>query len=118
MLKPKAIKEYDAVLTDDFSINKQKSEIILTKIEKYDTIKNILRQLNIFTQSVGYAAEGIAGGKGMRCESSAVNSRCMYRMFLYPSVKASHWETEKAGYKNAELTPYDTSQKTCFDIIP
>ena len=30
------------------------------------------------------------------------NCRCVHRMFLYPLAKASHWETEKAGYKDAD----------------
>ena len=41
----------------------------------------------------------------------------MHRMFLYPSVKAGHWETEKAGYKNADFYLYGASHKTCFDTI-
>ena len=27
-------------------------------------------------------------------------------MFLYPLAKAGHWETEKAGYKNADRVVY------------
>ena len=27
-------------------------------------------------------------------------------MFLYPLAKAGHWETEKAGYKNADESVY------------
>jgi hypothetical protein len=27
-------------------------------------------------------------------------------MFLYPLSKDSHWETEKAGYKNADFLVY------------
>lgn len=34
---------------------------------------------------------------------------------LYPSAKAGHWETEKAGCRD-ELN--DVSQKTCSDIVP
>ena len=30
----------------------------------------------------------------------------MHRMFLYPSVKAGHWETKKAGYKDADIFVY------------
>jgi hypothetical protein len=38
---------------------------------------------------------------------------------LYPSVKAGHWETEKAGYEYPELSaPNGMSQKTCFDAEP
>ena len=33
-----------------------------------------------------------------------LNCRCVHRMFLYPLSKDSHWETEKAGYKNAGFT--------------
>ena len=34
------------------------------------------------------------------------------------SVKAGHWETEKARHKDAERdAPYGISQKTCFDVI-
>ncbi len=59
----------------------------------------------IFTQSVGYAAndfgQGIVGGKGMRCESSTILSVYASK-FLYPSAKAGHWGTEKAGYEDAE----------------
>ena len=49
---------------------------------------------------------GVAGEKGMRCESSAVYCRCVHRMFLYPLSKDSHWETEKAGYENADESVY------------
>ena len=38
--------------------------------------------------------------------------------FLYPLAKASHWETEKAGYKNADFYPYGASHKTCFGVVP
>jgi len=41
----------------------------------------------------------------------------VHRMFLYPLSKDSHWETEKAGYKNADLGLYGASHKTCFDVI-
>ena len=57
------------------------------------------------------------------------NCRRIYRMFLYPSVKTGHWETEKAGYKNVKhiqsfifasilIVSYDMSRKTCFDMVP
>lgn len=49
---------------------------------------------------------GIADEKGMGCESPAITSRCMRRMFLCPPVKAGHWETEKAEHKNSGLLPY------------
>ena len=46
-----------------------------------------------------------------------LNCRCVHRMFLYPLSKDSHWETEKAGYKNADfLSLYGASHKTCFDV--
>ena len=35
-----------------------------------------------------------------------LNCRCVHRMFLYPLSKDSHWETEKAGYKNADIFVY------------
>ena len=47
------------------------------------------------------------------------NCRRMYQMFLCSSVKAGHWETEKAECKNAKLYAlYDMSRKTCFDVVP
>ena len=46
-----------------------------------------------------------------------LNCRCVHRMFLYPLSKDSHWETEKAGYKNADYCLYGASHKTCFGII-
>ena len=39
-------------------------------------------------------------------------------MFLCSMAKASHWETEKAEYKNARhKAQYGVSHKTCFDVI-
>ena len=35
----------------------------------------------------------------------------LYASEQYPSAKAGHWETEKAGYSF-----YDASQKTCSDV--
>ena len=37
-------------------------------------------------------------------------------MFLRPSAKAGHWETEKAGCGRADLSPKNVSQKTCSDV--
>ena len=37
--------------------------------------------------------------------------------FLYPLAKAGHWETEKAGYKNADICLYGASHKTCFGAV-
>ena len=48
----------------------------------------------------------VSGEKGMGCESPAVNCRCVHQMFLYPLSKDGHWETEKAGYKNADFKVY------------
>jgi len=73
-------------------------------------------------RSVGSAAkglrdQGIAGEKGMGCESPAKNCRCMYRTFLLPRAKARHWETEKTGGKNADKRLYGTSHKTCSCVF-
>ena len=37
--------------------------------------------------------------------------------FSYPLSKDSHWETEKAGCENADISLYDASHKTCFGVI-
>ena len=50
--------------------------------------------------------QGIVGGKGMRCESSAKYCRCVHPKFLCSSVKTGHWETEKAEHKNADFLVY------------
>ena len=34
-----------------------------------------------------------------------------------PLSKDSHWETEKAWHKNADLMLYDASHKTCSDVV-
>ena len=48
-----------------------------------------------------------------------LNCRCVHQMFLYPLSKDSHWETEKAGCKDADfLYLCGASHKTCFDVIP
>lgn len=40
-------------------------------------------------------------------------------MFLCSSVKAGHWETEKAEHRNAKLFAlYGVSQKTCIGAVP
>ena len=41
----------------------------------------------------------------------------LYALYaLYASVKAGHWETEKAAYKVSNISLKGTSQKTCFDV--
>ena len=44
--------------------------------------------------------------KGNEVRILSDNCRCVHRMFLYPLSKDSHWETEKAGYKNADESVY------------
>ena len=51
-------------------------------------------------------SQGTVGGKGMRCESSAIKLSVCVSKFLCSSVKAGHWETEKAEYKNARVNLY------------
>ena len=62
--------------------------------------------MNIFTRSVEGVVkanwQGILGekGNGVRVPSGKL-SVCASK-FLYPLAKAGHWETEKAGYENAD----------------
>ena len=63
-----------------------------------------VKKFNMFTKSVDRTVKWVnkskftAGEKGKGCKSPAFNSRRVCGA-LYPSAKAGHWETEKAGYK-------------------
>ena len=67
-------------------------------------------KFNTFTQSVDYVVkahkQGIISGKGMGWESPAVKLSVCASNVLYPLSKDSHWETEKAGYENADESVY------------
>ena len=80
-------------------------DIALRKYEEYD-IFNLIHSHRVLFMSQRLYRSDIISEKGMGCESPAVNCRCVHRMFLYPLSKDSHWETEKAGYENADRFVY------------
>ncbi len=69
----------------------------------------------IYTQSVGYVPENGRWPVKRESGENPVRYQSLYApKFLYPLTQVSHWETEKAGYKNAKPALYGASQKTCF----
>ena len=63
-------------------------------------------KLNIFTQSVEDAVkawlQGVVNEKGNGVRIPNGKLSVYAPKFLYPLAKAGHWETEKAGCKNAD----------------
>ncbi len=61
---------------------------------------------------------GAAGEKGTRCESVTIPVAVYLRMILYSSVKAGHWETEKAEYKTDGDSPIEDESEDLLWTVP